>query len=45
MEKNEIISALSNFIKLNKGRYEIIRIGVFGSVARDFGENNHEEAF
>ena len=35
MEKDEIIHALRNFIALNKDRYEIIRLGVFGSAARD----------
>lgn len=35
MEKNEIIQALRNFITLNRDRYEIIRLGVFGSAARD----------
>ena len=35
MEKDEIIHALRNFIALNRDRYEIIRLGVFGSAARD----------
>jgi predicted nucleotidyltransferase len=35
MEKDEIIQALRNFIALNRDRYEIIRLGVFGSAARD----------
>jgi len=35
MEKDEIIQALKNFIDLNRDRYEIIRLGVFGSAARD----------
>ncbi len=35
MKRNEIIRALSDFMELNKERYEIIRIGVFGSAARD----------
>ena len=35
MEKDEIIHALRNFIALNRDRYEIVRIGVFGSAARD----------
>ncbi len=35
MERNEIIRALRGFMELNKERYEIIRIGVFGSAARD----------
>jgi len=35
MERDEIIQALRNFIALNRDRYEIIRLGVFGSAARD----------
>ena len=35
MEKDEVIHGLRNFIALNRDRYEIIRIGVFGSAARD----------
>ncbi len=35
MEKDEIIRALRSFIALNRDRYEIIRLGVFGSAARD----------
>ena len=35
MEKDEIIRALRSFIALNRYRYEIIRLGVFGSAARD----------
>jgi len=35
MEKDEIIHSLRNFIALNRDRYEIIRLGVFGSAARD----------
>ena len=35
MEKDEIIHALRNFIALNREKYEIIRLGVFGSAARD----------
>ncbi|MBU2522350.1 MAG: nucleotidyltransferase domain-containing protein [Candidatus Methanoperedenaceae archaeon] len=35
MERNEIIRILRNFVEMNKDRYEIIRIGVFGSAARD----------
>lgn len=35
MEKDEIMHALRNFIALNRDRYEIIRLGVFGSAARD----------
>jgi predicted nucleotidyltransferase len=35
MERNEIIQTLSGFMDMNKDRYEIIRIGVFGSAARD----------
>ncbi len=35
MELNEIIRILRNFVELNKDRYAIIRIGVFGSAARN----------
>jgi predicted nucleotidyltransferase len=35
MKRNEIIRTLSGFMDMNKDRYEIIRIGVFGSAARD----------
>jgi len=35
MEKNEIVRVLSGFMALNRDRYEIIRLGVFGSAARD----------
>ena len=35
MERNEIIQTLHGFMEQNKDRYEIIRIGVFGSAARD----------
>jgi len=35
MKKDEIIRALRSFIVLNRDRYEIIRLGVFGSAARD----------
>jgi len=35
MERDEIIQTLRGFMDLNKERYEIIRIGVFGSAARD----------
>ena len=35
MEKDEIIRALRSYIALNRVRYEIIRLGVFGSAARD----------
>jgi predicted nucleotidyltransferase len=41
MEKDEIIQALRNFIALNRDRYEIIRLGIFGSAARD---NMNEES-
>ena len=42
MERNEIIRALRGFMELNKERYEIIRIGVFGSAARD-NMNEHSD--
>ena len=35
MERNEIIRTLRGFMDMNRDRYEIIRIGVFGSAARD----------
>jgi len=35
MERNEIIRTLRSFMDMNKERYEIIRIGLFGSAARD----------
>ncbi len=35
MERNEIIQTLRSFMDMNKDRYEIIRIGVFGSAARN----------
>ena len=35
MERNEIIRTLRGFMDMNKDRYEIIRIGLFGSAARD----------
>ena len=35
MERNEIIQTLRGFMEKNSDRYEIIRIGVFGSAARD----------
>jgi uncharacterized protein len=35
MKRNEIIRTLSGFVDSNRDKYEIIRIGVFGSAARD----------
>ena len=35
MERNEIMRTLRGFMEMNRDRYEIIRIGVFGSAARD----------
>ena len=35
MKRNQIIHTLRGFMDMNKDRYEIIRIGVFGSAARD----------
>ena len=35
MKRNEIMQTLRGFVELNRDRYEIIRIGVFGSAARD----------
>ena len=34
MEINEIMQTLRSFVEMNGDRYEIIRIGVFGSAAR-----------
>ncbi len=34
MKKDEIIPILRRFKEMNRDRYEIIRIGVFGSAAR-----------
>ena len=39
MDRSEIIQTLRNFVEINGDRYEIIRIGIFGSAAR----NNMEE--
>lgn len=35
MDKNEIIQTLRSFVEMNRNRYEIIRIGIFGSAARN----------
>ena len=35
MKRDEIIMSLRWFKEMNKDRYEIIRIGIFGSAARD----------
>ncbi|MDY6969225.1 MAG: nucleotidyltransferase domain-containing protein [Spirochaetota bacterium] len=35
MNRDEIISSLKSFKKLNKDKYSIIKIGLFGSAARD----------
>ena len=42
MERNEIIRTLRGFMDMNKDRYEIIRIGLFGSAARD-SMNEHSD--
>jgi len=34
MERNEIIRTLRSFMDMNRERYEIIRIGIFGSAAK-----------
>ncbi len=34
MEINEIMQTLRSFVEMNGDRYEIMRIGVFGSAAR-----------
>ena len=35
MERDEIIQTLRGFVEINRDKYEIVRIGVFGSAARD----------
>jgi len=35
MKKNEIILSLRRFKEINQNKYRIIRIGIFGSAARD----------
>jgi len=35
MDRDRIILTLRNFKEMNKDKYEIIRIGFFGSAARD----------
>ena len=35
MDRREIIQILHSFVELNRDRYEIIKIGIFGSAARD----------
>jgi len=35
MKRDEIVLSLRRFKEMNKDRYEIIRIGIFGSAARD----------
>ncbi|MBN1841067.1 MAG: nucleotidyltransferase domain-containing protein [Deltaproteobacteria bacterium] len=35
MNRDEIVLSLRRFKEVNKDRYEIIRIGIFGSAARD----------
>lgn len=35
MERNEIVRTLRGFMEMNRDRYEIIRIGVFGSAAKN----------
>ncbi|MBW1677813.1 MAG: nucleotidyltransferase domain-containing protein [Deltaproteobacteria bacterium] len=35
MNRDEIVLSLRRFKEMNKDRYEIIRIGIFGSAARD----------
>ena len=35
MKRDDIIITLRRFMKMNKDRYEIMRIGIFGSAARD----------
>ena len=42
MDKNEIVRVLAGFMSLNRDRYEIIRLGVFGSAARD-NMNEHSD--
>ncbi len=35
MNRDEIMRTLSGFVEINRDRYQIVRIGVFGSAARD----------
>lgn len=35
MKKEEIINSLRHFKELNRERYQIVRLGLFGSAARD----------
>jgi len=35
MKRNEIIQSLHNYKEQNKEKYQIIRMGVFGSIAKD----------
>ena len=35
MNRDEIVVSLRRFKEMNKDRYQIIRIGIFGSAARD----------
>ena len=35
MKRDKIVLSLRRFKEMNKDRYEIIRIGIFGSAARD----------
>ncbi len=35
MDRNDIIRILRSFVEMNGDRYEIIRIGIFGSAARE----------
>ena len=35
MDRNEIIQTLHSFVEMNRDKYEIVRIGIFGSAARD----------
>ena len=35
MDRREIIQILRSFVEMNRDRYEIIKIGIFGSAARD----------
>ncbi|NVM21857.1 MAG: nucleotidyltransferase domain-containing protein [Desulfobacterales bacterium] len=35
MNRDEIVLSLRQFKEMNKDRYEIVKIGIFGSAARD----------
>jgi len=42
MKKSEIIRSLRHFKEMNRDKYRIIRLGLFGSAARDTLEEPHD---